>query len=115
LKTHIIYMSVRKVQRKFTQTIKALNEGKVKYDPIDEKPIDFRSYTDAQINEIKDYINLTRELVNEVERKIGDAINARDVGRPSKSKFDIAKAIPESDNTTYRNRLVSFCIYLDGF
>lgn len=84
----------RKVQRKFTQLIKDLNEGKIKYEPKKPKPIDWFSYTQAQINEIRDFLTLTKNLVDEAVRRLGPAPARAGPGRPvEKPASDRAKAV----------------------
>lgn len=71
---------------------KGRKAGKYRYIPREDKPIDWSSYTEAQYNEMADYLNLVREIIDEIRREIRH-IDQRKVGRPPKSCFNLAKAI----------------------
>ena len=81
-----------KAQDRLTDLIKDVRSRKYKYVPVEEKPIDWRSYKEAQINEMNDYLVLVREIIDEIHRELGDIDQGR-VGKPPKSCFDRAKAI----------------------
>jgi transposase len=81
-----------KAQDKLTELIKDVRNRKYKYVAVEEKPIDWRSYKEAQINEMNDYLVLVREIIDEIHRELGDIDQGR-VGKPPKSCFDRAKAI----------------------
>ena len=81
-----------KAQHKLTQLIKDVKARKYKYVPKEDKPIDWGSYDVAQLNEMNDFLNLTREIVDEIKREIGH-IDQGNVGNPPKSCFDKAKTI----------------------
>jgi transposase len=81
-----------KSQDRLTQIIKDVRGRKYKYVPVEDKPIDWRSYKEAQINEMNDYLVLVREIIDEIHAELGDIDQGR-VGKPPKSCFDRAKAI----------------------
>lgn len=83
-------MSERKTQRELDDIIGQLRNDEFKYKPKEEvNNVDWMSYTEAQINEINDYLLLVKKLVDEAA---GDA-KCQGVGRPPKSAADKAKAI----------------------
>jgi len=85
-------MTIPKAQDKLTQIIKDVRSKKFKYTPKEDKPIDWASYTEAQLNEMNDYLSLVRSIIDEIWSEIGN-IDQGDVGRPPKSCFNLAKAV----------------------
>ena len=83
-------MPERKDQKQLRYLLKGYDEGWLKYEPKDEKTIDWIKYTQAQINEISNVLELIRKIVDDAYRHIPEQVS---VGRPSKSSFDKAKAI----------------------
>jgi transposase len=79
-------------QYRLSQIIKDVKSGDFKYIPKEDKPIDWASYTEAQLNEMNDYLVLAREIIDEIHREIGD-IDKGNVGKPPKSCFNLAKAV----------------------
>lgn len=97
---------VPKAQDKLTALIKDVRARKYKYTSREDKPIDWFSYDIAQINEMNDYITLTREIIDEIHREIGDIDQGR-VGKPPKSCFDRAKAIMVQQYFECSNRVAA--------
>lgn len=83
-------MPERKEQKKLRFLLKGYEEGWLKYEPKDDKPIDWIKYTNAQINEINNVLLLIRQVVDEASVSIPDMYST---GRPPKSACDKAKAI----------------------
>lgn len=83
-------MPEREEQKKLRFLLKGFEEGWLKYEPKDEKPINWIKYTTAQINEINNVLVLIRKIVDEAYRSIPDMYEE---GRPPKSACDKAKAI----------------------
>lgn len=104
-------MPTPKAQRKLTQLIKDVRTGKFKYIPREDKPIDWASYDLAQLNEMNDYLVLTREIIDEIQREIGD-IDQGNVGKPPKTCFDRAKAIMVQQYFEVSNRVAAGLVKL---
>ena len=83
-------MAERKEQKKLRFLLKGYDEGWLKYEPKDDKPIDWIKYTQAQINEINNVLVLIKHIIDEAYHRIPDFAGE---GRPSKSACDKAKAI----------------------
>ena len=86
-------MGEHKAQHKLAQLIKDVKDRKFKYIPKSKKPIDWSAYNTAQYYEMNDFLNLTRELIDELKLDIGRNVDRGNVGRPPISCFDRAKAI----------------------
>ena len=97
---------VPKAQDRLTQLIKDVRGRRYKYVPREDKPIDWHSYDLAQINEMNDYIILTREIIDEIRRDLGDIDQGR-VGKPPTSCFDRAKAIMVQQYFECSNRVAA--------
>lgn len=97
---------VPKAQDKLTALIKDVRGRKYKYIPREDKPIDWFSYDLSQINEMNDYITLTREIIDEIHQEIGDIDQGR-VGKPPTSCFDRAKAIMVQQYFECSNRVAA--------
>ncbi len=83
-------MPERKEQKQLRYLLKGYAEGWLKYEPKDEKTIDWIKYTQAQINEINNVLELIRKIVDDAYVHMPDETS---VGRPPKSAFDKAKAV----------------------
>lgn len=95
-----MHMSSPKAQYKLAKLVRDIRDRspdlteKFKYKPREEKQIDWTRYTEAQVDEIYDYLVLVKNMADEAERRMGHlADTAGKVGRPPKSAFDKAKAI----------------------
>lgn len=97
---------VPKAQDRLTALIKDVRGRQYKYVPREDKPIDWFSYDLAQINEINDYITLTRDIIDEIRQEIGDIDQGR-VGKPPTSCFDRAKAIMVQQYFECSNRVAA--------
>ena len=58
-------MPDRKDQKKLRRILEGLDKGWLKYKPRKRTKIDFRAYTEAQINEIENMLKLIKEIINE--------------------------------------------------
>ena len=84
----------RKVHDRLQDILKQVKDGTIKAPERDEKPIEWGSYTEAQLNEIKDYVLLTKALVDEVAAKLHHILAPPGKeGRPAKPATDKAKAV----------------------
>jgi len=83
-------MPERKDQKKLHFLLKGYDEGWLKYEPKDDKTIDWIKYTTAQINEINNVLVLIKNVVNQAYLSIPEHEGP---GRPSKSACDKAKAV----------------------
>lgn len=83
-------MPERKEQKKLRFLLKGFEEGWLKYEPKDDKPIDWIKYTQAQINEINNTLLLIRHIVDDAYHHVPEL---EKTGRPNKSACDRAKAI----------------------
>jgi len=99
-------MSTPKAQYRLTQLIKDVRARKYRYIPREDKPIDWSSYTEAQYNEMADYLNLVREIIDEIRREIRH-IDQRKVGRHPKSCFNLAKAVMVQQYFETSNRVTA--------
>lgn len=99
-------MPVPKAQYKLTQLIKDVRAREYKYIPREDKPIDWASYTEAQYNEMADYLNLAREIIDEIKREMRH-IDQGKVGRPPKSCFNLAKAVMVQQYFETSNRVTA--------
>lgn len=104
-------MPLHKAQLKLTQLIKDVKSREYKYIPKEEKPIDWHSYDIAQLNEMNDYLVLTREIIDEIHKEIGD-IDQGNIGKPPKSCFDKAKAIMLQQYFECSNRVTAGLVKL---
>lgn len=86
-------MPERHIQADFRDKIKWLNNGTIKYVPKEEKEIDWKAYTLAQVNEINDYLVLTKKMVDAARLRVGYMKGWKSPGRPPKSPYDKAKAL----------------------
>lgn len=86
-------MGEHKAQYELTRLIADIKDRKFKYIPRAKKPIDWSAYNEAQYYEINDFLNLTRQLIDELKLELGANIHRGDVGHPRISCFDKAKAI----------------------
>lgn len=100
-----------KAQDKLTQLIKDVRSRKYRYVPVEDKPIDWHSYKEAQINEMNDYLVLVREIIDEIHGELGDIDQGR-VGKPPKSCFDRAKAIMLQQYFEVSNRVAEGLVRL---
>lgn len=100
-----------KAQDRLTELIKDVRNRKYKYIPVEEKPIDWRSYKEAQINEMNDYLVLIREIIDEIHNELGDIDQGR-VGKPPKSCFDRAKAVMLQQYFEASNRIAEGLVRL---
>ena len=84
-----------KQQEKLDSLIKQLKASKFKYQPKEQKPVDWSKYDEAQVNEINDMLLLIREVVDKAESNIGlqEAPDSIGPGRPKNSPADEAKVI----------------------
>lgn len=83
-------MPERKNQRNLAYLIKGFDEGWLKYEPKDDKPVDWIKYTAAQINEINNVLVLIRRVVEQAHQTVPEMY---ETGRPSKSACDKAKVV----------------------
>jgi transposase len=58
-------MPERSEQKKLRRILQGLDEGWLKYEPKKRVKVDFRTYTEAQIDEIENVLNVIRQLINE--------------------------------------------------
>lgn len=86
-------MTSPKAQNRLTQLIKDVRSRKFNYIPKEDKPIDWASYDVAQLNEMNDYLNLVRDIVDEINLEARRDICRSTVGRPPKLCFDLVKAV----------------------
>jgi hypothetical protein len=84
-----------KAQEKLDNLVKQLKADKFKYQPKEQKPIDWANYDEAQVNEINDLLILIRSVVDKAERNLGlnEAPDNVGPGRPKNRPSDEAKVI----------------------
>lgn len=104
-------MPLPKAQLKLTQLIKDVRSKEYKYIPKEEKPIDWSSYDEAQLNEMNDYLILVRGIIDEIHSEIGD-IDKGNVGKPPKSCFDRGKAVMLQQYFECSNRVAAGLVKL---
>jgi transposase len=85
-------MPVPKAQHKLKALIEDIKSKKFKYKPKDTKPIDSFFITEAQVNELRDYLVLVKNMVDEAVRRVGPREEGKE-GRPPKPVADKAKAV----------------------
>ena len=79
-----------KAQRTLNKLIRDLKDGNFKYEPKEEKKIDWSSYNLAKIKEIEFFLIFVKEAVDMVKLE-EDKFKRK--GRPSKDAYDLAKVI----------------------
>lgn len=77
---------------KLTRLVKEVRNKEFAYEPREEKPIDWNSYNEAQINEISDYLTIVKQLVEDIRTYVGKMPENAE-GRPPKDCYDKAKII----------------------
>jgi transposase len=77
-------------QKRLRVLLEGFDKGWLKYESKDSKSVDWASYTEAQIHEVKNFLLLVREVVSDATHYVYDREGP---GRPSKSAEDKAKAI----------------------
>jgi transposase len=70
-----------------------LSGKKFRYRPKEPKPRDWFRYTDAQVNEMGDFLVLVRNMVDATMSKLDYITDSKVCGRRHKSPFDLAKAL----------------------
>jgi len=93
-------MTSRKAQYKLTNLLHELKGDsdaigpKFKYKPKQEKQRDWFSYTEAQVNEMGDFLLLVRNMVDDARRRLDYIDNRNRIsGQQPKSPFDLTKAV----------------------
>lgn len=81
----------RKAQTELRELITRLKNREFKYVEREEKPIDWRAYNNAQLNDLRFFLTQTRELVDKAAGLL--PVKRGAVGRPRKEASDVAKAV----------------------
>ncbi len=80
----------RKAQEDLREIIRQLKAKEFKYETREEKQIDWHAYNDAQLNDLRFFLQQTVRLVDKAAALLPQT--ERGVGRPAKLAADIAKA-----------------------
>ena len=80
----------KKAQADLREIIRQLKEKEFKYEPREEKQIDWHAYNEAQLNDLRFFLTQTTRLVDKAAALLPQT--ERGVGRPAKLAADIAKA-----------------------
>lgn len=70
-----------------------LSGKKFKYKPKEPKPRDWFRYTEAQVNEMNDFLVLVKNMVDVTMEKLDYITESKVSGRQHKSPFNLAKAV----------------------
>ena len=105
-----------KKQEKFDNLMKKLKEDEFKYEPREEKEIDWSRYDKAQINEINDMLLIIRDSVDEASARLGiDEIldkKKEGPGRPPYHPSDLSKAVLMQQYFSVSNRVAEGLVRL---
>lgn len=96
-----------KNQEKLNTLVAQLKTDQFKYTPKEHKPIDWASYDQAQVNEINDMLNLTRDIIDQAASNLNleEAPKHAVPGRPRNSPADEAKVIMMAQYFCVSNRV----------
>lgn len=83
-------MATRKAQKILNELIKDLKNRNFRYEPKEEKEIDWSAYNRSKIHEINFFLVFVREAVDGSEVQI---LKRTGPGRPTSDAFDLAKVI----------------------
>lgn len=81
----------RKIQADLRETIRQLKAKEYKYEAREEKQIDWHAYNEAQLYDMRFFLQQTLRLVDKAAALLPE--ETRGVGRPAKLAADVAKAV----------------------
>jgi transposase len=87
-----------------------LSGKKFKYRPKEPKPRDWFRYTEAQVNEMNDFLVLVKNMVDATMEKLDYITESKVSGRRHKSPFDLAKALLLQQYFEVSNRVAASLI-----
>ncbi len=83
-------MALKKAQDVFNKLVKDLKDGTFKYEPREEKEIDWAAYNLSKIHETELFLNFIREAVDAAEVELSKQVGP---GRPVKNAYDLTKVL----------------------
>jgi len=83
-------MALKKAQEAFNKLVKELKDGTFKYEPREEKEIDWAAYNLSKIHETELFLNFIREAVDAAEIELS---KQKGPGRPAKDAYDLTKVL----------------------
>jgi len=102
-------MPERQEQKRLNWLLECFEKGWKRYESKDDKPINWSKYTQAQIDEIDNFLTLVREIINDAVHYVYDREGP---GRPPKSAEDKAKAILVQQFFQCSNRMAEGLVWL---
>ncbi|KXB07364.1 hypothetical protein AKJ52_00410 [candidate division MSBL1 archaeon SCGC-AAA382C18] len=88
-------MTKRKKQERLEKFIDQLKNDEIDYEPPEEEEsgVDWSSYDEAQVNELKDMLLFVKKSVDEAVERLGFDNDSEGRGRPSYPTEDLAKGV----------------------
>lgn len=83
-------MALKKAQEIFDKLVKELKDGTFKYEPKEEKEIDWPAYNLSKIHETEMVLTFIRDAVDSAEVELS---KQEGPGRPTKDAYDLAKVL----------------------